>query len=216
MLIAVAVLFSVSYWLISKVEAAKWQQFIREKVTTALAARRRKGARVRRVPRRVSRRRARRRSFYQALFTEGAGNVALPVAFGIVVGFARWRVIFTLFHRYGVRIPAAALLRGHERPALLHGVRVHGEGNPRAAGRGRHVDHRSRAGRTSTRWGSTPCRDVRRAARCCSCSCVFALLKTFWPKRSVALPTVAPDPAVRAISLRRFSGSRLWRRALST
>ena len=24
----------------------------------------------------------------------------------------------------------------------------------------------------------------------------FALLKTFWPKRSVALPTVAPDPAV--------------------
>ncbi|MGH7713442.1 MAG: c-type cytochrome, partial [Gemmatimonadaceae bacterium] len=37
MLIAVAVLFSVSYWLISKVEAAKWQQFIREKVTAALA-----------------------------------------------------------------------------------------------------------------------------------------------------------------------------------
>jgi len=34
-LIAVAVLFSVSYWLISKVEAAKWQQFIREKVSTA-------------------------------------------------------------------------------------------------------------------------------------------------------------------------------------
>ena len=28
--IAVCVLFSVSYWLISKVEAAKWQQFIRE------------------------------------------------------------------------------------------------------------------------------------------------------------------------------------------
>src|SRR6267143_4038552 len=36
MLIAVAVLFSVSYWLISKVEAAKWQKFIREKVTSAL------------------------------------------------------------------------------------------------------------------------------------------------------------------------------------
>src|SRR6185369_10675543 len=36
LLIAVAVLFSVSYWLISKVEAAKWQQFINEKVTTAL------------------------------------------------------------------------------------------------------------------------------------------------------------------------------------
>ncbi|HKN64784.1 MAG TPA: c-type cytochrome, partial [Gemmatimonadaceae bacterium] len=36
LLVAVAVLFSVSYWLISRVEAAKWQQFIREKVTNAL------------------------------------------------------------------------------------------------------------------------------------------------------------------------------------
>src|SRR5205823_1912759 len=36
LLLAVAVLFSVSYWLISRVEAARWQQFIREKVTSAL------------------------------------------------------------------------------------------------------------------------------------------------------------------------------------
>src|SRR5581483_5568529 len=36
LLVAVGVLFSVSYWLISRVEAAKWQQFIREKVNTAL------------------------------------------------------------------------------------------------------------------------------------------------------------------------------------
>src|SRR5262249_1561534 len=36
LLVAVAVLFSVSYWLISRVEAAKWQAFIREKVTSAL------------------------------------------------------------------------------------------------------------------------------------------------------------------------------------
>src|SRR4029078_10112569 len=33
---AVGVLFSVSYWLISKVEAAKWQAFIRDKVNNAL------------------------------------------------------------------------------------------------------------------------------------------------------------------------------------
>src|SRR5690606_3947920 len=32
MLLAVVVLFSVSYWLLSKVEAARWQRFIREKV----------------------------------------------------------------------------------------------------------------------------------------------------------------------------------------
>ena len=42
MLIAVAVLFSVSYWLISKVEAAKWQQFIRGKVNAAPSERRTK------------------------------------------------------------------------------------------------------------------------------------------------------------------------------
>ena len=42
MLIAVAVLFSVSYWLISKVEAAKWQAFIRDKVNTALSNARKK------------------------------------------------------------------------------------------------------------------------------------------------------------------------------
>ena len=36
LIVAVAVLFSVSYWLISRVEAAKWQQFIREKVSSAL------------------------------------------------------------------------------------------------------------------------------------------------------------------------------------
>src|SRR6185437_4391494 len=38
MLVATVVLFWVSYWLISKVEAAHWQQFIREKVTAALAS----------------------------------------------------------------------------------------------------------------------------------------------------------------------------------
>jgi hypothetical protein len=28
----------------------------------------------------------------------------------------------------------------------------------------------------------------------------FALLKTFWPKRSVSLPTVAPEPARAAVA----------------
>jgi high-affinity iron transporter len=42
--------------------------------------------------------------FYQALFNEGP-NVGLPLALGIVAGFAILAVIFTLFYRYGVRIP---------------------------------------------------------------------------------------------------------------
>ena len=102
MLAAVVVLFSVSYWLISKVEAAKWQKFIREKVSTALDHGGGKAlATVAFLA--VFREGAETAMFYQALFSEG--NVALPLSLGIVVGFAALAVIFTLFYRFGVRIP---------------------------------------------------------------------------------------------------------------
>jgi high-affinity iron transporter len=103
MLVAVVVLFSVSYWLISKVEAAKWQKFIREKVTLALEHGGGKAlALVAFLA--VYREGAETALFYQALFNEGP-NVGLPLALGIIVGFAALAVIFTLFYRYGVRIP---------------------------------------------------------------------------------------------------------------
>jgi len=103
MLIAVVVLFSVSYWLISKVEAAKWQKFIREKVNSALEHGGGKAlALVAFLA--VYREGAETALFYQALFNEGP-NVGLSLALGIVVGFAVLAVIFTLFYRYGVRIP---------------------------------------------------------------------------------------------------------------
>jgi high-affinity iron transporter len=103
MLVAVVVLFSVSYWLISKVEAAKWQKFIRDKVTAALEHGGGKAlALVAFLA--VYREGAETALFYQALFNEGP-NVGLPLALGIVVGFAALAVIFTLFYRYGVRIP---------------------------------------------------------------------------------------------------------------
>src|SRR3954470_18933685 len=102
LLVAVAVLFSVSYWLISKVEAAKWQQFIREKVNAALEhgggnaltfvaflAVYREGAEV--------------ALFYQALFNEGP-NVALPLSLGIIAGFIVLAIVFTGIYRFGVRI----------------------------------------------------------------------------------------------------------------
>ncbi len=103
MLIAVVVLFSVSYWLLSKVEAAKWQQFIRDKVNSALSnggsfalafvaflAVFREGAEV--------------ALFYQALFTR-AGDIVMPVSLGLASGGATLAVIFTLFWWFGVRIP---------------------------------------------------------------------------------------------------------------
>ncbi len=102
LLVAVAVLFSVSFWLISKVEAAKWQKFIREKVTTALDHGGGKAlALVAFLA--VFREGAETALFYQALFSEG--NVAIPLSLGIVVGFAALAVIFTLFYRFGVKIP---------------------------------------------------------------------------------------------------------------
>src|SRR3954464_10047633 len=103
MLIAVVVLFSVSYWLISKVEAAKWQKFIRDKVTAALEHGGGKAlALVAFLA--VYREGAETALFYQALFNEGP-NVGVPLTLGIIVGFAALAVIFTLFYRYGVRIP---------------------------------------------------------------------------------------------------------------
>jgi high-affinity iron transporter len=103
MLIAVAVLFSVSYWLISKVEAAKWQKFIREKVSVALEHGGGK-ALVLVAFLAVYREGAETALFYQALFNEG-NNVALPLSLGIVAGFGILALIFTLFYRYGVKIP---------------------------------------------------------------------------------------------------------------
>ncbi len=102
MLIAVAVLFSVSYWLISKVEAAKWQKFIREKVNTALDHGGGKAlALVAFLA--VFREGAETALFYQALFNEG--DVAVPLFLGMFAGFAILAVIFTLFYRFGVKIP---------------------------------------------------------------------------------------------------------------
>ena len=102
LLIAVAVLFSVSYWLISKVEAAKWQKFIREKVSTALDQGGGKAlALVAFLA--VFREGAETALFYQALFSEG--NVAIPLSLGIAAGFVALAIVFTLFYRFGVKIP---------------------------------------------------------------------------------------------------------------
>jgi len=103
MLIAVVVLFSVSYWLISKVEAAKWQKFIREKVTAALEHGGGKALMLVAFLA-VYREGAETALFYQALFN-GGPNVGVPLALGLVAGLAALAIIFTLFYRYGVRIP---------------------------------------------------------------------------------------------------------------
>lgn len=103
MLVAMVVLFWVSYWLISKVEAEHWQHFIREKVTAALAS---GGATALAFVAflAVYREGAETALFYQALLGEGARRAG-PIALGIGAGAVVLAAVFTAFYRYGVKIP---------------------------------------------------------------------------------------------------------------
>ena len=180
MLIAVVVLFSVSYWLISKVEAAKWQRFIREKVNSALEHGGGKAlALVAFLA--VYREGAETALFYQALFNEGP-NVGVPIALGILVGFAALAVIFTLFYRYGVRIPmrpfftvTSLLLYYMAFVFMGKGVRELQEGNVMpitVIPGGPHVDA----------MGIYPSVETLTAQAILIVLLLFAAVKTFWPR----------------------------------
>jgi high-affinity iron transporter len=182
MLIAVVVLFSVSYWLISKVEAAKWQKFIREKVTAALDHGGGKAlALVAFLA--VYREGAETALFYQALFNEGP-NVGLPLALGIIVGFALLAVIFTLFYRYGVKIPlrpfftvTSILLYYMAFVFMGKGIRELQEGNIMritVIPGGPHVDA----------MGIYPSVETLTAQGLLILLLLFATLKTFWPSKT--------------------------------
>jgi high-affinity iron transporter len=192
MLVAVAVLFSVSYWLISRVEAAKWQQFIREKVTNALEH---GGGRALAFVAflAVYREGAETALFYQALFNEGA-HVILPITLGILVGFAALGIIFTLFYRYGVKIPLRPFFSVTS--VLLYymafvftgtAIRELQEGNAMSITLIRGMP-------TVPAIGLYPTWETVLAQLLLLALFVFAVAKTFWPKRSVALPVVAPAP----------------------
>ena len=136
--------------------------------------------------------------FYQALFNEGA-HVILPITLGIVVGFAALAVIFTLFYRFGVRIPLRPFFSVTS--VLLYymafvftgtGIRELQEGNvmPITVIRGLP---------TIEALGFYPTWQTLLAQLLLLGLFVFALAKTFWPKRSVALPTInTPAPAAAA------------------
>ena len=198
LLVAVAVLFSVSYWLISRVEAAKWQQFIREKVNNALAhgggnalafvaflAVYREGAET--------------ALFYQALFNEGA-HVVLPISLGIVAGFVGLAVIFTLFYKFGVRIPlrpffsvTSILLYYMAFVFMGKGVRELQEGNAMPISLIPGFP-------TVEALGIYPTWQTMLAQLLLLGLLVFAVMKTFWPKRSVTLPTVSPAQTSDVVS----------------
>jgi high-affinity iron transporter len=188
MLIAVVVLFSVSYWLISKVEAAKWQKFIREKVDAALQHG--GGTALSLVAfLAVYREGAETALFYQALLNEGT-NVMLPIIAGVVVGGAALAVIFTLFWKYGIRIPlrpffavTSVLLYYMAFVFMGKGIRELQEGGVvgiTVLPGWPHVDA----------MGIFPSVETLLAQLFLLVLFAFALVKTFWPSRSVTLPTV--------------------------
>jgi high-affinity iron transporter len=194
LLVAVVVLFSVSYWLISRVEAAKWQQFIREKVTSALEH---GGGRALAFVAflAVYREGAETALFYQALFNEGA-HVALPISLGIVAGFAALAVIFTLFYRYGVRIPLRKFF-GVTSVLLYYMAFVFAGKGVRELQEGNAMPISIIPGfPTIDALGVYPTWQTLLAQLVLLGLFVFAVAKTFWPKRSVTLPTVIPEPVV--------------------
>ena len=198
MLLAVAVLFSVSYWLISKVEAAKWQQFIKEKVNAAL---KQGGGRALTVVAflAVYREGAETALFYQALFSEGP-NVILPLSLGILAGFVALAAIFTLFYRFGVKIPlrpffsvTSVLLYYMAFVFTGKGIKELQEGNA--------IPISGISGFPHVEWlGLFPTWQGVLAQLAMLVLFAFAVLKTFWPKRSVSLPTVMPPSFAHAVA----------------
>jgi high-affinity iron transporter len=103
MLLASAVLFWVSYWIVSKAEAERWQRYIRGKVEQAVAA----GSGTALAAAAflaVYREGFETVLFYQALLASApAGDVA--VVGGFVTGAALLAVVYLGLARIGVRIP---------------------------------------------------------------------------------------------------------------
>lgn len=109
MLLATAVLFSVSYWLVSKVEHAAWERYIRGKMQSALA----RGSDLALAG--VAFLAVYREGFETVLFYRAllaASPSPRAVILGFVVGSVILGAIFGLFYGLGVRIPLRPFFAG--------------------------------------------------------------------------------------------------------
>jgi len=104
MVIATVVLFYVSYWLLSKMEVAKWNRFVRSKVQDALTS----GSALALASAAflaVYREGFETVLFYKALFVAGTGGGAAPVVGGILAGSVVLAAVYIAINRFGVRLP---------------------------------------------------------------------------------------------------------------
>jgi len=104
MLVAAAVLFYVSYWLFSKVDARIWQRFVKEKIERAAVS----GsafalASVAFLA--VYREGFETVLFYKALYVTGGGGGAAPITFGLAAGAVVLVAVYVGIERFGIRIP---------------------------------------------------------------------------------------------------------------
>lgn len=102
-LLAAAILFYVSYWLVSKADVKKWKEYVRSKTQGALT--RRSGLALALVSfLAVYREAFETMLFYQALFYQ-TGSSMPHVIYGLVAGVAVVFVIAFLMYRFTLRIP---------------------------------------------------------------------------------------------------------------
>ncbi len=104
MLVAASVLFYVSYWLLSKMEVVKWNQFVKSKVQDALTG----GSALALVSAAflaVYREGFETVLFFKALFVSTTAAGALPVVAGMLVGMLALAVVYYAIDRFGVRLP---------------------------------------------------------------------------------------------------------------
>ncbi len=105
MMVATAMLFYVSYWLLSKMEVAKWNRFVKGKVQDALSS----GSALALASvafLAVYREGFETVLFYKALFVAGgSGSTVMPVLAGFLAGSVVLAVVYLAINRFGVRLP---------------------------------------------------------------------------------------------------------------
>jgi high-affinity iron transporter len=104
MLLAAAVLFYVSFWLLSKVELQAWTRFVKGRIERAVASG--SGLALAGVAfLAVFREGVETVLFYKALFVTGGSGGAGPILGGIVVGAAALAAVYIGIEAFGLRIP---------------------------------------------------------------------------------------------------------------
>jgi high-affinity iron transporter len=106
MLLAAAVLFYVSYWLLSKIEAAKWTTFVKDKMESALSSG--SGLALSAVAfLAVYREGFETILFYKALFSSGGGGgggATVPVLGGMAAGAVGLLAVYVVINQLGLRV----------------------------------------------------------------------------------------------------------------